>query len=66
MEYIPNWLDDLGKNEKSLLDAFHLLQKITEERLKKSALSELNKEKKIHEIFHENESLKKNILSKFI
>ncbi|XP_059225006.1 uncharacterized protein LOC106082558 isoform X2 [Stomoxys calcitrans] len=55
------WDNGLSENDKSLVEAFQLLQNIAEERLRKSALSEFNKEKKIHEIYHENETLKKNI-----
>uniref|UniRef100_A0A1I8MM88 Dynein regulatory complex protein 10 n=1 Tax=Musca domestica TaxID=7370 RepID=A0A1I8MM88_MUSDO len=61
LECITDMADDLSPKDKSLLQAFELLHKITEQRLKKSAISELNKEKKIHEIFHENETVKKNI-----
>lgn len=61
LEYFPNNLDDLTQEDKSLLQAFEVLQNTTRQRLEKSALSELNKEKKIHEIYHENEVLKKNI-----
>lgn len=64
LEVMPDWLDVLSDDDKSLVEAFQLLQKNTEQRLKKSALSELTKEKKIHEIYHENETLKKNIRSK--
>lgn len=64
LEVMPDWLDVLSDDDKSLVEAFQLLQKNTEQRLKKSALSELTKEKKIHEIYHENETLKKNIQSK--
>lgn len=64
LEVMPDWLDVLSDDDKSLVEAFQLLQKNTEQRLKKSALSELTKEKKIHEIYHENETLKKNIQCK--
>ncbi|XP_073845032.1 uncharacterized protein [Musca autumnalis] len=63
LELITDLLNDLAPQDKSLLEAFQLLQKISEQRLKKSAISELNKEKRIHEIFHENETVKKNIQS---
>ncbi|XP_065369499.1 dynein regulatory complex protein 10-like [Calliphora vicina] len=61
LEYFNDWLDDLKPADKSLIHSFELLLKITEQRLKKSAISELNKEKKIHEIYHENECIKRNI-----
>ncbi|XP_075167409.1 uncharacterized protein LOC142239502 [Haematobia irritans] len=62
LDNLSDCLDEMiSENDKALLEAFQLLQNITEERLKKSAISELNKEKKIHEIYHENETMKKNI-----
>ncbi|XP_017473918.1 PREDICTED: structural maintenance of chromosomes protein 1A-like [Rhagoletis zephyria] len=59
---LPNWLDELSEEDKSLLNAFTLLQNIVAERLSKSAMAELAKEKKIHQIYHDNEQMKKNIL----
>ncbi|KAM7342084.1 uncharacterized protein ACRADG_009625 [Cochliomyia hominivorax] len=61
IEYFKDWLDNLSSDDEALIQAFQLLLKITDERLQRSAISELNKEKKIHEIYHENESIKKNI-----
>ncbi|XP_037888382.1 dynein regulatory complex protein 10-like [Glossina fuscipes] len=61
LELLPGWMDELDDNDVSLLKAFKLLRWITEQRLNKSAVEELKKEKKIHEIFHENEKFKKNI-----
>ncbi|XP_061391485.1 golgin subfamily A member 6-like protein 6 [Musca vetustissima] len=58
---LPHMQNDLSPQDKSLLDAFQLLRDISEQRLKKYAIAELNKEKRIHEIFHENEMVKKNI-----
>ncbi|XP_037892518.1 uncharacterized protein LOC119639292 [Glossina fuscipes] len=54
-------MDELDANDVSLLKAVKLLRWITEQRVNKSAVEELKKEKKIHEIFHENEKFKKNI-----
>lgn len=61
LDYFNEWLDDLSYDDKSLINAFQLLFKITEQRLQKSAISELNKEKKIHEVYHENENVKRTI-----
>lgn len=61
---LPNWLDELSEEDKSLLNAFTLLQNIAAERLSKSAMAELAKEKKIHQIYHDNEQMKKNIAGK--
>ncbi|XP_023306034.2 dynein regulatory complex protein 10 [Lucilia cuprina] len=60
-EYFHDFFNDLTTADKSLIDTFQLLLKITEDRLKKSAISELNKEKRIHEVYHENQSIQKNI-----
>lgn len=64
LEYFIDWLNDLSAPEKSIIESFQLLQSISEQRLKKSATAELNKEKRIHKIYHENENLKKNIKGK--
>uniref|UniRef100_A0A1A9W0V3 Dynein regulatory complex protein 10 n=1 Tax=Glossina brevipalpis TaxID=37001 RepID=A0A1A9W0V3_9MUSC len=61
LELLPNWVNELDHNDTSMLKAFKLLHWITDQRLNKSALEELKKEKKIHELFHENEKFKKNI-----
>ncbi|XP_067633450.1 dynein regulatory complex protein 10-like [Eurosta solidaginis] len=61
LNVLPNWLDELIEDDKSLLHAFSLLQSIAQERLGKSALAELLREKKMHQIFHDNEQMKKNI-----
>lgn len=61
LKYFEDWLQYLNAHDKSVIEAFQLLLQITEQRLKKSAISELNKEKKIHEIYHENETVKKQI-----
>lgn len=66
IQVLPDWFDDLSEDDKDLLEAFRLLYTITEARLKKSAISELIKEKTIHQIYHENERVKKNILGKTI
>ncbi|KAI9579840.1 hypothetical protein GQX74_000628 [Glossina fuscipes] len=58
---LQGWMDELDANDVSLLKAVKLLRWITEQRVNKSAVEELKKEKKIHEIFHENEKFKKNI-----
>ncbi|XP_050322936.1 meiosis-specific nuclear structural protein 1-like [Bactrocera neohumeralis] len=58
---LPDWLDELSDEDKSLLNAFTLLQNIAQERLSKSAMAELAKEKKIHQVYHDNEQMKKNI-----
>lgn len=65
LKYFDDWLQDLSAHDKTAIEAFQLLIKITEQRLKKSAISELNKEKKIHEIYHENETIKKQIKGKY-
>ncbi|XP_054738382.1 meiosis-specific nuclear structural protein 1-like isoform X2 [Anastrepha obliqua] len=58
---LPNWLDELSHVDKSLLNSLTLLQNIAEERLSKSAIAELAKEKKIHQVYHDNEQMKRNI-----
>uniref|UniRef100_A0A1A9VHU2 Dynein regulatory complex protein 10 n=1 Tax=Glossina austeni TaxID=7395 RepID=A0A1A9VHU2_GLOAU len=61
LELLPDWMNELDDNDASLLKAFKLLRWITEQRLNKSAIDELKKEKKVHEVYHENEKFKKNI-----
>lgn len=61
LEHFEHWTENFENLEKSLVDAFQLLQFVAENRLKKSAISELNREKETHELFQENKEIKKNI-----
>lgn len=61
IEVLPDWLNNLSIDDKALLECFHLLHGIADQRLRKSAMFELYREKRTHQIYQENEILKKNI-----
>ncbi|KAM7348234.1 uncharacterized protein ACRADG_007650 [Cochliomyia hominivorax] len=58
---LPNWLDDIDSTEKTLLKLFEDIYQLAQDRFYRSALSDLAKEKRLHEVYLTNEQVKKDI-----
>ncbi|XP_065363348.1 GRIP and coiled-coil domain-containing protein-like [Calliphora vicina] len=61
LDVLPNWLDDIDNTEKCLLTAFEDVYQVAQERFHRSAMADLAKEKRLHEVYLANEEVKKNI-----
>ncbi|XP_037953777.1 inner centromere protein-like [Teleopsis dalmanni] len=63
IKLLPNWISRCSLGDKAMLEGLDVLFKIAKERFRQTAVDELKKERKIHELYLENERIKTNIKS---
>ncbi|KAL7729700.1 hypothetical protein ACLKA6_014570 [Drosophila palustris] len=61
-ELFPDMFDKLTKNDRDLLITFERLFQICEQKLLRRAKKEINNERKLNKIYHENEAVKNSIM----
>ncbi|XP_030373079.1 dynein regulatory complex protein 9-like [Scaptodrosophila lebanonensis] len=59
--YFPNFLENLNREELKQLRAYEMLYEVTEEHLWRTPKREIAKERKLYQVYHENEAIKTSI-----
>lgn len=62
-DILPEYISKIPEQFRELLDALRQLKIIASERLKTSALAEMQREKTIHRIYQDNEKTVKTLTS---
>lgn len=65
LEHIPYYIKCLPESSQNFMNAMNDLKTLTEARIKTSARTEIEKEKMLHQICHENEKMDQKIEGKY-